>query len=55
MLKCDLKLDSSSKTAIIAGVGRNVWEKSVFGGLFEIFLNSMSFYPKRVMIHANSS
>ena len=27
MLKCDLKLDCSSKTVIIAGVGRIVWRK----------------------------
>ena len=30
MLKCDLKLDSWSKTVVIAGVGRIVWRKECF-------------------------
>ena len=53
-LKCDLKLDSMSKIVKITGVGRMYGEKTVFRGLLELSSSSMSFYPKKEMIHSNN-
>ena len=47
MLKCDLKLDSSSKTVIIAGSGRIVWRKECFPRITRAIFKQYVFLSKK--------
>ena len=47
MLKCDLKLDSSSKTVIIAGVGRILWRKDCFARITRAIFKQFVFLSEK--------
>ena len=47
MLKCDLKLDSSSKTVIISGVGRIVWRKKCFPRITQAIFKQYVFLSEK--------